>query len=270
MICLLVVLTMTASELRSQDLMVFPKRLIFEGNNRTASINLSNVGQDTARYNISFLQYRMTETGGFEEITTPDSAQRFANPYLRFFPRSVTLAPNESQMIKIQLTKTDSLTPGEYRSHLYFRSVPKAIPLGEVKPEKQDSGISIRLIPVFGITIPVIIRVGEPDTKVRLSDATVTTTSDSTANLSLNIHRSGNMSIYGNITVKYTSPNGNSKQVGYAQGLSIYTPNIKRQFSLALEKEATDNFQKGNFHIEFSEDVNFRKVLRAEYDLNLP
>ena len=67
----------------------------------------------------------------------------------------MTLGPNESQVIKIQLNKTNDLATGEYRSHLYFRAVPAEMPLGESKPAK-DSSISIKLIPVFGISIPVI------------------------------------------------------------------------------------------------------------------
>ena len=66
----------------------------------------------------------------------PDSGQQFADKYLRFFPRRVTLAPNESQMVKLQMVKTNELQPGEYRSHLYFRAVPKEQPLGESDPKK--------------------------------------------------------------------------------------------------------------------------------------
>ncbi|MRR23773.1 molecular chaperone, partial [bacterium] len=113
------------------NLLITPRRVVFEGNKRSMDLNLANIGTDTATYAISLIEIRMTEAGGFESITEPDEGQRFASPYLRFFPRTVTLGPNEAQTVKLQVVKSGTLEPGEYRSHLYFRAVPKEKPLGE-------------------------------------------------------------------------------------------------------------------------------------------
>ena len=75
------------------NLLITPKRVVFEGNKRSIDISLANIGDDTATYAISLIQIRMTEEGSFESITEPDEGQLFASPYLRFFPRSVTLGP---------------------------------------------------------------------------------------------------------------------------------------------------------------------------------
>src|SRR5665647_1415314 len=85
------------------NLLITPKRAVFEGNKRSMDLNLANVGDDTATYAISLVQIRMTAEGGFETITEPDEGQLFASPYLRLFPRSVTLGPNEAQTVKVQL-----------------------------------------------------------------------------------------------------------------------------------------------------------------------
>ena len=116
------------------NLLVAPRRLIFDGSKKYQEINLANVGTDTATYMISVMDIRMKEDGSFEQITEPDSGQNFAGKYLRFYPRKVILAPNESQVIKIQLVKTNELSTGEYRSHLYFRSEPNVRPLGMGRP----------------------------------------------------------------------------------------------------------------------------------------
>ena len=159
-----------SSKLMAQgNLLVTPKRVVFDGNRRSEELNLANIGKDTATYIISFIQIRMKENGVFEKITQPDSAQNFADKNLRFFPRSVTLGPNEAQTVKVQLTKANDLTPGEYRSHLYFRASPPEKPLGDIEPQK-DSVLSVRLVPVFGISIPVIIRKGESNATVNISD----------------------------------------------------------------------------------------------------
>ena len=83
------------------DLLIFPKRVVFEGKKNVEQLTLANTGKDTATYNISFLEYRMTEEGQFEALIEPDSGQNFATSYLRVFPRKVVLAPNESQTVKV-------------------------------------------------------------------------------------------------------------------------------------------------------------------------
>ncbi|MDB5152911.1 MAG: molecular chaperone, partial [Mucilaginibacter sp.] len=166
-ICLLFSLNVHAQG----DLFINPKRIVFEGQKHFQEINLANIGKDTARYVISFIQIRMKEDGNFEQIEKPDSGQNFASKYLRIFPRMVTLAPKESQVVKVQVNQNSKLTDGEYRSHLYFRAVPKEIPLGEsVAKDSTAKGVSVKLTPVYGISIPVIIRIGEDNTKVTLSD----------------------------------------------------------------------------------------------------
>ena len=138
-----------------------PKRLVFSGAERSQEINLVNTGSDTATYAISFIQYKMKEDGSFEEITSPEEGQNFADEFLRYYPRRVSLAPKEAQTIRVQITKRNLLQDGEYRSHIYFRAVEEETALGETKENKDDKAISINIKTVFGISIPVIIRVGE-------------------------------------------------------------------------------------------------------------
>src|ERR1700741_1501873 len=99
------------------NLLLTPKRIVFQGSKKSQELNLANIGKDTARYIISFVQIRMKEDGSFEKISQPDSGQNFADANLRFFPRSVTLAPNETQTVKVQAVRTEELKEGEYRSH---------------------------------------------------------------------------------------------------------------------------------------------------------
>jgi hypothetical protein len=82
------------------NLLLMPRRIVFEGAKRYEEINIANTGIDTAQYIVSFMQIRMKEDGGFQEIKQPDSGQHFADRYLRFFPRSVSLSPNEAQVEK--------------------------------------------------------------------------------------------------------------------------------------------------------------------------
>ena len=221
---------------------------------------------------VSIMEIRMKDDGSFQEITEPDSGQRFAEKYLRFFPRVVTLAPNEAQVVKIQLIKKNELEPGEYRSHIYFRAIPNMKPLGEpAEPIKDSSTITIKLTPVFGITIPVIIRVGESTTAVTLSHLSLEMVNDTLPRLNLAFNRSGNMSVYGDVAVDYSSPDGKISEVGVVKGIAIYTPNTIRYFHLDLLKASGIDYHKGRLNVIFSSQSEAKpppKLAEAELLLN--
>jgi hypothetical protein len=250
------------------NLLLLPRRVIFEGSKRYEELNLANSGKDTARYVISLMHVRMKEDGGFEEISQPDSGENFADRFIRFFPHSVVLGPDESQVVKIQLTKVNELAPGEYRSHLYFRAIPDKPILGEEKPAT-DSGISIRLIPIFGISIPVIIRVGTSNTQVRISDLSVEMVEDTIPILNMTFRRTGNMSIYGDISVYYTSADGKTIPAGTAKGIAVYTPNPARRFRLTLDKNRGINYHSGRLSVEYATGEDSHPVRITGADLLL-
>ncbi len=251
------------------NLLITPRRVVFDGSKRTITLNLANIGNDTATYSISLVQIRMTKEGAFETITEPDPGQKFADKNLRFFPRSVTLPPNEAQVVKVQLIKASKLSPGEYRSHFYFRSVPKVNPLGEEEAKADTTAISVRLTPVFGITIPVIIRVGKSNTKVTLSDLELKIAENNTAVFSLQFNRTGNFSVYGDLTVDHISPQGVTTRVGMANGIAVYTPNTVRRFSFKLSNTDGIDLSSGKLKVSFSSASDTKKEIFAEAELAL-
>lgn len=251
------------------NLQIAPHRVVFEGSKKIIDVNLVNTGQDSANYSISFLQYRMSEESSVEEITTPDPGQRFADKNIRFFPRSVLLGPGESQIVKLQLIKSEQLEPGEYRSHLYFRSLPTQKALGEEEPKKDTSNISIKITPIFGITIPVIIRVGESTTILNMTDLKLEKAADGTNKLNLTIHRIGNMSVIGDILMTYIAPNGKETKIGLANGIVVYTPNALRRLKLDVENKSAVDLSKGSIHVTFLSQSYTHPVKLAEADLVL-
>lgn len=259
----IIFLIFSSTAIAQGNLLVTPKRVVFEGLKRSEELNLANIGKDSATYDISFIQIRMKEDGTVEKISEPDSAQYFADKYLRFFPRSVTLAPNEAQTVKIQIIRTAEMAPGEYRSHLYFRAVPNKKPLGERDVQK-DSSISVRLVPIFGISLPVIIRVGESNTQVNLSDLSVTD-KDKSPSLQITFNRKGNMSVYGDVLVDHISSDGKVSRVGIVRGLAVYAPNVTRHFNLALNKNPGIDYYSGKLHVVYSVDQSEKTKLADEF-----
>ena len=249
------------------NLLITPRRVVFDGSTRSIDLNLANTGQDSATYSISIVQIKMTEDGQFETITEPDPGQRFADRFIRYFPRSVNLAPGESQVIKVQVTRRSQLEEGEYRSHFYFRAVPETRPLGEEDTTQVTDAISVQLTPIFGITIPVIIRVGESTTSVTLTDPEFRMVNDTDPQLEITFNRSGNMSVYGNLAVDHISPSGTVTRVGIANGIAVYTPNTKRKFILNLSKTEDTDYTKGRLKIYYSAPSDVRPEMYAESEL---
>jgi hypothetical protein len=251
------------------DLLVTPRRVVFEGNKQIEEITLANTGQETAFYSISFLQYHMTEEGSFEEITEPKPGQMFADPVLRYFPRSVELAPGESQVVRMQLRRLPNMEDGEYRSHLYFRAVPDEKPLGQEDVLTDSTAIGIRLTPIFGISIPVIVRIGDLPVSLSLSDLKLEKTEDNRLVLQTTLSREGRKSVYGDLTADYVVPGAAPVNVGVVRGIAVYTPNNLRRFSLPLTVPEGIDLSKGKLVVRFSSSNEAKPEVFDEKELRL-
>jgi hypothetical protein len=251
------------------NLLITPKRLVFGNESGSQEINLANTGSDSARYAVSFIQIRMNEKGNFEQISQPDSGQYFADKYLRIFPRTVTLGPNEAQVVKVQVRKSDKMPAGEYRSHLYFRAIDEQIAAGEKKIIKDTASVSVRLTPVFGISIPVIIRIGESTSNVHLSNVRLETLNDQSTIMHARFNRSGNMSVYGDLKIEHVSETGKRTQVGLVKGISVYTPNSTRDVRIKLDNEPGVSYRSGKLQVSYSRPSEERSAILASIEIAL-
>lgn len=247
------------------DLMIMPKRIVFDGTDRAKEIHLINTGADSATYAISFVQYKMTETGSFEQITEPEEDQRFASDFLRYYPRIVKLGTGEAQTLRVQLSKTNSLEEGEYRSHLYFRSIKDQSALGEESITDSTDQISIKIKTVFGISIPIIIRIGEDNSKIAIRDLIITRETE-VPEITMVLEREGNMSVYGHLAITYISPNGSNSQIAMIKGIAVYTPNKNRTITMQLKNLDNIDLNHGQLKIEYKEE-NGRLLGEARLDL---
>jgi len=246
------------------NLLIFPKRIVFDNTNirNIQHLNLTNTSEDTAVYNVSFIQYRMGENGEFQSITEPDSGQFFASPFLRVFPRRVVLAPGESQSVRVQLTRQNELKEGEYRSHLFFRAVDMPTPLGESVAEQIDSNsIAVKLKAVFGISIACIIKHGAPDVSVSIEDIEFESQNDSLFYLSFTIYRSGNMSAYGDIQISYTDKSNKTHIVARLNGLAVYTPGNLRKCRIKIQNMT---YAGGHFEVIYLDSQSGKKNIIAK------
>lgn len=232
------------------DLLINPIRVVFDGQKQNEDLNLTNIGKDTAVYMVSFLSYKMLEDGSFVQLDKPDTTIS-ADKFLRLFPRKVVLPPNESQTIRLQLRKPSTLKQGEYRSHLYFRAEKQITPLGMKDLKFDSTKMAVSITPVFGISIPVIVRNGSLSNQLTFSNVDLQSVNDSISKLSLTINRSGNKSAYGNLKVEFYPVKGQKSDLGFANGVGVYPEIGKRNFALLIRNNNAMKTNGGKLVIRF-------------------
>lgn len=237
------------------QLMVSPTRIVFEGSTRTAEVNLINSGTTAGTFRITFERKQMTESGAYIPVAENESGM-FADPYIRFSPRQVTLEPGKSQTVRLMLRKPGDLAQGEYRSHMLFQAVPDVSTTDiEAQVQEESKGVTVRLIPILGISIPVIVRHGKLDVSSTLSNLSYRpATEKSPPALSMVIERSGTKSVYGDLIVKYRPQvNGKEYVVGMAKGVAVFTPNTRRNFTMNLQPPEGMAMREGALEVTYSQ-----------------
>jgi hypothetical protein len=237
----IVLLTIVAERSPAQGtggLSVSPTRIVLEGRQRSDEISMTNHSADTVTYRISFKNMRMNEDGTYEDIESAESGEAFADKLIRFSPRQVTLAPRSSQTIRLLLRKSADLPPGEYRSHMLFQAMPPEAAGTDIENlEPGEGDLQVQIITVFAITIPVIVVHGNLSATVELSDVSIhdPDSAGEPPALSLRLNRSGNRSVYGDITVTFDPEEpGDDRIVGLARGIAVLHPYPSRIVNLPL------------------------------------
>jgi hypothetical protein len=213
------------------DLLVAPTRLVLDGR-KGAEVVLSNIGEAPATYRISVEFRRMTEDGGLQDVTTPSEQDKLAESMIVYAPRRVTLAPRQPQSIRIAARPAANLPDGEYRVHMLFRAIPPATP-ALTPASTPQKGLSFSLIPVYGVTIPVIVRLGNLEVKAGISDVRLETKEGKPA-VGLDLNRTGDRSTYGEIRV---IKRGVKEPIAVQRGVAVYTEVSKRHVSIPLNEE---------------------------------
>lgn len=254
------------------ELMLYPTRIVFAGNQRAAQLELINNGSERATYRISLVSRRMSETGAFTEIDTPLPGEQFADNLLRYSPRQVTLEPGTGQAVRIMVRKPANLPTGEYRSHLLFAQQPEAQGSAsiEARGSTAEKEIAIKLTTLVGVSIPVIVRHGNTDASVSLTHLELQQPSEGAPTLALQMERSGSQSVYGNLSVSLIPARGAEQVVARANGVAVYTPNLVRRASIALQWPNGQRLADGTLRVSYREQAEDGGELLAEAVLELP
>jgi hypothetical protein len=257
----LYLLSFSVSTFAQGDLYVTPNRVILEGRKMNEVLSLANTGDKAATYSISFVQRRMNEDGSFTSIDAPDEGAPFADPYLRIYPRQVTLEPKEGQSIVLQVRRTVNMPDGEYRSHIYFRSENDYAPLSKETNDTLKT-VSVKLIPIFGISIPIIIRIGNVSATATLNDLSLDLKNQKNE-LTFNLNREGNASLFGDLKVEYIQENKKPVEIGAMNGVAVYTNIKKRKIAIKVNIEDI-SLNKGKIKVSYLSREDASVLAEAE------
>ena len=211
------------------DLLVAPTRIILDGRKGT-EIVLNNIGDEPATYRISVEFRRMTPDGNLEDVSAPTPQEQAAADMIIYAPRRVTLPPNEPQSIRIAARPPQGLPDGEYRVHLLFRAVPPSNPVA-VTPADQPKGLQFQLTPIYGVTIPVIVRLGNLQATAGISNVALNK-SDGKSTIDLDLTRSGSRSTFGEVRVLKA---GVKDPIAIQKGVAVYTEIATRHLSIPVD-----------------------------------
>lgn len=251
----------SVSPARAQgDLLVAPTRVIINGAGN-AEVVLSNIGDKPATYRISLELRRMEESGDFSEVdeTAATESERAARDMVRFAPRRVTLLPGQPQAVRLSVRPPEGLPDGEYRVHMSFRAIPAA-QLAETAEEAAipASGVSIKLTPIYGITIPVFVRQGRLEAQAAIAGARLVR-SEKQSLLEVDMTRTGKRSVYGELIGR----NSRGEVVFSLRGIAIYPEVDRRKVHVRLNSEQIGKIQ-GPLKLEYRDLPENGGALLAE------
>ncbi|QUL37287.1 molecular chaperone [Erythrobacter sp. JK5] len=229
------------------DLLVAPTRVILDGSRGTEVI-LSNIGSEEATYRIGLELRRMEENGRLVPVEKAEAnaTEEAALGMIRYAPRRITLPPGQPQAVRLAARPGADLPDGEYRVHMSFKAIPK--PRSVTEQQTQAQGVSIQLIPIYGVTIPIIVRHGRLEAQVAINQPKIVA-GENGPELAVTMSRAGDSSVYGELRI--TKP-GLDDPIALLRGVAIYPEIGTRELRIQLTEQQAASIT-GQLRFEYRE-----------------
>ena len=258
------------------DVNLYPKRLVIDDRNRLATIGLYNRSATPGEYDVTIGDKLMTPQGNLldlDAVTDPAARARVrsAASMLRWSPRRVALGGSEAQTVRVMVRVPPELPAGEYRSHFTIVSAPPAadgLSIDSASGQGQTQGIGVRIVPRFGISIPVIVRVGETTLNVGLRDFALAEGSGGKV-ITLTVTRDGTRSAFGDIRIMAA---GSKVPIAEVLGVGVYTEVGSRTVQVPVNPKADPRFllRGARLTATFTDDDSASGKVLAKQDFTLP
>jgi len=231
-------------------LSAFPQHIEIERHQRNSVLTLTNSGS-TTQYRIQLVDYIRDKNGKVQSVPLNELPENYnsAKKIVRYSPRQITLAPGESQTIRLLVRRTRKLPTAEYRSFILFQAMPSKEQtkndiqnLAETDPEKRT--ITVNPVMLQSLALPIIVQHGKLSATAEIASLTFKqsqTGETAVKNPKINVHllRHGNRSLYGKIVAEQ-----DGDVIGIAKGLALYNPNKERTYTVALDPKKLQSGKK--------------------------
>jgi hypothetical protein len=265
----------TSASATSGDVNLTPRRLVFGPRDRgVKEITVFNRTNGTATYTIALTDQAMTTDGAIVAAGKVPAAEqarlKSALDFIRYSPRQMVLGPHESQTVRLQARPPAGEAPAEYRTHFSVTATPPpdtGVDIAAAAAGAQSDQLQVRITPVYGIMIPIIVRTGELSEQTSISNAHLVEAQGRRA-IGFTIHRSGGRSVYGGIDVFLEGP-GSPKKIAGIRGLGVYTEIDHRDVVIPLDSDAPAVGRGSRVKIVYTDDELNPGAILAETEATL-
>lgn len=216
------------------NLLITPTRAVFDERTRSTVFTLMNTTTKPMTYRVLWEEKRQRDIGGYIDLETVDQANHPASSMLRQSPRQVTIAPGKFQKVRVSLRRPSNLKPGEYRSHLLFKSIP-----GLVSPTEDGTqrGQVMQLNANLSFSVPVMVRYQADNVAAKIADIRLAKDpKEENPQLKVRIKREGAISTYGRLVVYMKRPNSSkSEKIGMLNNVAIFRELNEREMTVELQ-----------------------------------
>jgi hypothetical protein len=217
------------------DVNLTPKRVVLQSGRNAGEIIVFNRGTGSGNYNLTLDDRVMTAEGGIKPWAEASEATKAnAKPgtaFIRISPRRVTLSPNGVQTVRVSGRVPADAPDGEYRSHFTVVAAPEdsnGLTIEDAAGPIGPGEIRVRVIPRFGISIPIIVRKGVTNVTAGIENLRIGAGPENKPAILFTITREGNRSVFGDFEVFATAQGGPRVKIGEVKGVAVY-PEINRR-----------------------------------------
>lgn len=214
-------LSLGASSLAAQGVMVAPHAVYIDHRVRSGSVLLYNPGTEPVEVTISTLfGYPVTDSTGsiiLRTVDAPDSTLPSALAWIQAFPRRLTVAPLERQTVRLLARPPAGLPDGEYWVRLMIAAKAGQIPIvGVADTTAIQVGLTLEVRTIIGIAY----RKGPVTTRVALSHVRAQLVGDTLVTWS-RLVRQGNAAFVGTVRGTVVDSTG-ATRAAFASPLGVY------------------------------------------------
>jgi P pilus assembly chaperone PapD len=245
-------------------LFIHPTLVVFEGNERSATITLSNRGDQTGTFEMSWTDMTMTPEGGLVKNEGP--APWSLQSHVRYSPRRVTLAPLEAQVVRIAVRRGTDVPEGEYYSHFRVLTLNSEDPSAAEEDTSEPVAAAVVIEARSAVAIPIVWRNSRDKSSASIEAVRI---DQDTNQLNIDVLRHGPLSVRGYLHVLETAADGARSAVAQPVPLVIY-PNLDaRTMTIDMNEGIMASTLKSGTKVFYSTDLEIsdRSVVIDSYPI---